>query len=335
MDVGRRFKDKLGGSIPTRKLARDLDIEHTFRDISPSHMAYQAKVAVRRFQQSADDKLTERHCRDHLKDLDYFRRFQVERMTPHNLIEPHALSDERAYSALILGYAQKLWGRMSDPKDPMPMDHDTYLKLWALTQPTLDYDYVLLDEGQDTNSVVLDIFLNQSTQRVIVGDKFQAIYQWRGAINALNQCQALAHHRLTLSQSFRFGQRVADIANQILRLSPEGCDIKLSGFPERDSTLGGVGEPFTYICRTNVGLIDKARQVLAGGSRFSVVGSIRDACEQIESVYWLRADERDRVTTPPSRSMNRSGMYKTRSHVGISPCNASLNLSRRRIRSEW
>jgi superfamily I DNA/RNA helicase len=298
MDVGRRFRDKLGGSLSGRKLARQLGIEHTYRDISPSHMASQAREAIRRYQHSADEHITDWHCRDHLKDFEYFKRFWQERMMPGNQIPAHAQADERAYTALIRGYAQELWARMTNPKDPTPMDHDTYLKLWALERPTLDYDYILLDEGQDTNNVVLDLFLNQPSQRVVVGDKFQAVYQWRGAINALTRCQEFEHHRLNLTQSFRFGQPIADVANRILRISPEGCDITLSGSPECDSTLGEVDWPSTHICRTNVGVLDQARRLMLGGYSFSVVGSIRDACEQIESVYWLREDERDRVTHP-------------------------------------
>ena len=52
--------------------------------------------------------------------------------------------------------------------------HDGYLKLYQLSKPQLDYDYILLDEAHDTNGVTLDLFLNQRTAaKIIVGDQHQ------------------------------------------------------------------------------------------------------------------------------------------------------------------
>ena len=292
LDVRQRFLEKgkrLGGSLPSKMLANVLDIEQSFRDLSPSHTATLAKLVVTRFEHSSDEQISERHCYG-LTDIKHFERFHTELKTPSDLIESYARDDLKKYAALVLDYARELWRRKTDPGDRMPMEHDTYLKLWALTHPKLDYDFVMLDEGQDTNAVVLDTFLRQEHQRVIVGDKHQAIYEWRGAINALSQCEKREHLRLNLSQSFRFGQEIADAANLILQLSPDGCDIELSGFRPRDSTIGEVDYPYTCICHTNAGLFGEARRVLALNRRFSVVGGIKDACDQIESVYWLRQD---------------------------------------------
>ena len=48
-----------------------------------------------------------------------------------------------------------LWNRMLDPSDPIPLGHDGYLKLWALSKPVFECEYVLVDEAQDTNPVAL------------------------------------------------------------------------------------------------------------------------------------------------------------------------------------
>ena len=61
------------------------------------------------------------------------------------------------------------------------MGHDGYLKLWALGRPKLAADFVLLDEAQDSNPVMLDVLSRQAAQVVYVGDRHQQIYQWRGA----------------------------------------------------------------------------------------------------------------------------------------------------------
>jgi hypothetical protein len=156
--------------------------------------------------------------------------------------------------------------------------------------------YILLDEGQDTNDVVLDLFLRQRAQRVIVGDEYQAIYGWRGAVNALTQCRDQAGVVLTLTQSFRYGEAIAEVANEILSINPE-CDFELRGWPERNSTLGDVNGRHTVIARSNAVLVEKALRCIREGKTISVVGGIRDACDQIESIYWLREGELEFTTT--------------------------------------
>jgi superfamily I DNA/RNA helicase len=297
MDVARRYREKLGGRIYSWQLAQWLGIDTTYRDISPQHIAAMAREAVRRYQQSSDDCLEAQHCWDGLKDFQYFKRWHLESKTPDTFIDQYARSDHEDYRAMILKYALRLWEKRMDPCDPMPIDHDTYLKLWALEKPTVDYDYILLDEGQDTNDVVLDLFLRQPAQRVIVGDEYQAIYGWRGATNALAQCRDQADGVLTLTQSFRYGEAIAEVANEILSINPE-CDFELRGWPERNSTLGDVNGRHTVIARSNAVLVEKALRCIREGKTISVVGGIRDACDQIESIYWLREGELERVNHP-------------------------------------
>jgi hypothetical protein len=90
------------------------------------------------------------------------------------------VSDVRDWS---VAEANGLWSRMVDKRDEVPLGHDGYLKLWALSQPTLNSDYILLDEAQDTNSVVLGVLARQNAQVIYVGDRHQQIYEWRGAVN--------------------------------------------------------------------------------------------------------------------------------------------------------
>ena len=51
----------------------------------------------------------------------------------------------------VLTQARKAWRSVQEAGSPLPVTHDTYLKLWALTNPRLDFDYLILDEAQDTN----------------------------------------------------------------------------------------------------------------------------------------------------------------------------------------
>jgi len=103
----------------------------------------------------------------------------------------------------------RLWGRMLDDKDPTPLGHDGYLKFWSLQSPTLDYDFILLDEAQDTNPCVMKVLEQQDCQVVYVGDPYQQIYEWRGAVNAMASVDAKIESQL--SMTFRFGIELAEI----------------------------------------------------------------------------------------------------------------------------
>jgi superfamily I DNA/RNA helicase len=52
-------------------------------------------------------------------------------------------------------------------------------------KPQLNYDFVLVDEAQDTNEAVLSVLRLQDSHLTLVGDRHQQIYEWRGAINAM------------------------------------------------------------------------------------------------------------------------------------------------------
>ena len=71
----------------------------------------------------------------------------------------------------------------------------------------------MFDEGQDASAAMLEVFLNQKAIKVIVGDAHQQIYGWRHAINSLQRVNFPVHN---LSNSFRFDDEIALIANKIL-----------------------------------------------------------------------------------------------------------------------
>ena len=54
-----------------------------------------------------------------------------------------------------------------------------------------------VDEGQDMNPPVLDIFNKQKYNKIIVGDPNQQIYMFRGAVNALESIDATHTYHLT------------------------------------------------------------------------------------------------------------------------------------------
>ncbi|MPB31793.1 ATP-dependent helicase, partial [Campylobacter fetus] len=71
-----------------------------------------------------------------------------------------------------------------------------------------NYDYILFDEAQDSNAVMLSIFLNNVCKKILVGDTFQNIYGFNQTINALETIEADFH--LNLSPNYRSTQEILD-----------------------------------------------------------------------------------------------------------------------------
>lgn len=136
-------------------------------------------------------------------------------------------------------------------KAEIALTHDFYLKKFQLSQPLLPYDYILFDEGQDASAAMLEVFLQQPAIKVIVGDVHQQIYGWRYAINSLQQVDFPVYN---LSNSFRFDDEVALVANKILAWKkhlqqPPSVKIIGAGSPS------GIGFTKAVLGRTNLALL--------------------------------------------------------------------------------
>jgi F-box protein 18 (helicase) len=131
--------------------------------------------------------------------------------------------------------------------------HDFYLKKFQLSNPVLNYDYILFDEGQDASPTMLDVFLNQKSTKVIVGDMHQQIYGWRFAINSLDKVDFTDYY---LTKSFRFNNEIAELATTILQTKKHFTEIA----PFEIIGLGTGNEAITKVtlARTNVDLLIKA-----------------------------------------------------------------------------
>ena len=59
---------------------------------------------------------------------------------------------------------------------------------WARDYIKRNYDMIFIDEAQDFDDLMLDVLLKDTDiPKIFVGDPMQAIYQWRGSINAFNK----------------------------------------------------------------------------------------------------------------------------------------------------
>ncbi|OLL31773.1 DNA helicase [Burkholderia sp. SRS-W-2-2016] len=166
--------------------------------------------------------------------------------------------DERAAAWLREGlrpYVARLWGESTDPRGRSAIIPDVYLKVWAQSDPRIESDFILFDEAQDSDEVMLWILSRQShAQIVYVGDPYQQIYEWRGAVNAMAQIEAPEH---ALTESFRFGPTIAALASRLLGLMGEQVPVR-----GQDSINSiGVEDPLdappvdAILCRKNVSAI--------------------------------------------------------------------------------
>lgn len=189
----------------------------------------------------------------------------------------------------LVPLARRAWSMMIDPKGQMPITHDTYLKLWALSHPSINRDFILFDEAQDANPLMLSLVSGQQAQQIFVGDRYQQIYSWRGAVNAM---QILAtDHACQISQSFRFGQSIADVANAILN-NQLGANVAIRGFEKVGSSVGFVDRPDAILCRTNGRLINTLINRLGRGERVAVAGGCGDLVALLRGAQELMAGHR-------------------------------------------
>jgi F-box protein 18 (helicase) len=157
---------------------------------------------------------------------------------------------EKYYSE-IEQYTRLLLAKMN--RGDIEITHDFYLKKFQLSRPILPYDIILFDEGQDASEAMLDVFLSQKAVKIIVGDTHQQIYGWRYAVNSLEKVD---FPKKQLSQSFRFGDEIAQLGTDIL-------DWK-NRLEEMDpvAIVGkGGGQSFkskATLARTNLGLLLQA-----------------------------------------------------------------------------
>ena len=200
-------------------------------------------------------------------------------------------NDRDQLFSVVTAWTKTLWSRMLDPADHVPLGHDGYLKLWALSEPTIAQDFILLDEAQDTNAVVLDVLSRQPAQLIYVGDRHQQVYEWRGAVNAMQLLHT--RHQCSLTMSFRFGDSIAAAANQILRVLKEPLPIR--GNPQKQSALGTV-EFDALLSRTNGALVGELIGLLAEGKKVHVVGGVG---EILRLLYGARDLQNGKPTDVP------------------------------------
>lgn len=262
-------KDKLTGKLNANAIASVLSLQSlTFAEFELTRVVLAAAVraTVTKFSHSFEEEIGPVHveCRGVLQRLS--RR------------------QWRRYCAVIVAASQRLWNLMSSrDRDDVFLGHDGYFKLWSLSKPQLDFEFILVDEAQDSNPALLSVLRGQDAPIVFVGDRFQQIYQWRGAVSAMESFDGSAVAWLT--QSFRFGEAIADVATKVLRVLDPTVIVR--GVDKHSQLL--CDDPDVVLTRSNSGLVREIIVARNAGKSFHVIGGTQELKWMLGDVSRLKA----------------------------------------------
>lgn len=266
-----RNNEKMVGKINPKKLAVVLNINNEWNvdnnhSLSPLSLSFLIQDTIRSFCQSGDETILDQHVPKHGSLL---------------TASDETISRVNDYTRQ---WAEHVWRRMCTPDDPVPLGFDGFLKFWALSNPRIAADFILLDEAQDTNPVVLEVLKQQDAQLVYVGDQYQQIYEWRGAVNAMKAIET--DHEVKLTQSFRFGPKIASAASLVLQRLGE--TNALTGNASMKSKVGQC-QPDTILARTNANVMVSLLLALDDGRRPHLVGGTAELMAMLRGVQDLKA----------------------------------------------
>lgn len=209
--------------------------------------------AVHKFCLSADPEITANHA-----SIRGIRSYLTipDKLTDSELAE---LQEE------IVTHARAVWDEQTRRDSDFPITHDTYVKIWALNNPRIEQEVILFDEAQDASPVFIDIVHKQTHAQVIwVGDPYQQIYTWRGAVDAFNRIQVETN--LYLTHSYRFGPNVAQVGSLVLNLFGQNKPITGAGGASKDGRTA-------ILCRTNAGAINHYIRLIGQEKSVQLVGA--------------------------------------------------------------
>jgi len=266
--VGYKYKKRLR-KLTGKYLADTMDIGDWQPYNSPSNKGYLILNTIRKYCYSSDEIMAWKH----LPQLTITRDDTDIDLMKEDLIQN----------------ANQVFNEMLRLDSDLPITHDVYLKIWALSNPKINTDYIFFDEYQDSNPVIAQIIKNQSCQKIFVGDQFQQIYSWRGAVNAL-QDEKLA--KLYITRSFRFGDAIANLANSIIE-NYYPTDFTYIPFHGNDTIKSQISyTPLSnincIICRTNKGVINETIHALDQNKTVHILGGTQPLTYLINSIFQLK-----------------------------------------------
>jgi regulator of sigma D len=250
----------------------------------PGKLAGVVTRALRRFCQSADTEPAVRH-------FEVIDTIEAEGDTMG--------TNNRRLAEHLLPALKRAWADLCDPRGALlTYDHDAYLKQFQLSGTVLDEHFVLVDEAQDLSPVLLAIIKTQiraGIQTVLVGDTFQSIYSFTGAVNAMEL--APIETTLYLTKSFRFGPAIAGYANRVLDYL--GAAKPLVGNETIADRVGRNGDAKTVLTRSRAAAMGTTLDEIKAEGKPLLIGSVKEIAKLVEALVVI---QNGRTTEHPELS---------------------------------
>lgn len=169
----------------------------------------------------------------------------------------------------------------------LPFTHDVYLKRMALAgYVPSGVTYVMVDEAQDLNPVMIGWLRQTKLPLIIVGDPWQSIYAFRGAVSAMDAIDAPTY---PLTLSWRFGPDLATLADRLLRHVSRPPRHPVRGHPDRATRIvnsgSAPGQRRLVLARSNAGAFDS---ILWSAEPFYVEGGFDAFAAPLRAATRLR-----------------------------------------------
>ena len=206
-----------------------------------------------------------------------------------------------------LALSRMAWAKMQKPGSGVSIPHDCYLKIWALSNPKLGrYEHIILDEAQDTNPVTAEIIERQThAGKLLIGDRHQSIYLFRGALNAMEAFSGGGATVLKMPKTWRFGPDIAAKASGLLSFFKGEETAIIGAGPKSAASRDGKR---AVLARTNAGLYAEAAVVRGEGVHW--VGGIENyRVDVLRESYLLKVGRRNEITDPSFRAYASWAQY--------------------------
>lgn len=264
LNVGKH-RNRLVGKIRKHNI-KNLPINIENQYLTEEKMLSMIITGIEKYTMDSGEEILPRHC-----EAQYFPKAVQEAVMPQI----------REAISLFINYEN----------NSMPFTHDCYLKnLELYGQMGKEFDYILIDEAQDLNPVLLSLVSKANKPIIMVGDKYQSIYAFRGSIDAMAKFDA---PRLPLSQSWRFGEKIGYIANNILGYTSKPPKINIKGRKDRITDIeiykGKAEKKSLILSRTNVRLFEGLINIKVP---FHVIGGFEIMAVQLLSALALSKGDR-------------------------------------------
>jgi F-box protein, helicase, 18 len=200
----------------------------------------------------------------------------------------------------LVAQSRLAWSKMQQIGSGVCLPPDAYLKIWALSNPKLSkYSRIILDEAQDTNPVTAKIIGEQShAKKLLIGDRHQSIFLFRGSMNAMETFAASGGTVLNMPKTWRFGPTIANHANELLAFF-KNEDVKIIG--AGPGSVRRQEKKRAFLSRTNAGLFEAAADVMGKNTHW-MGGIEKYKIDTLHDSYLLKTGRRNEIRDATLRS---------------------------------